>query len=74
MRAFFPTAGYLSLTNGVDVLPVYLSGTHAALPPGRTLPRQADLEVRFGEVIPVEALRALPPGSRGARAIAPPPA
>ncbi len=58
IHAFYPTAGYLSLTNGVDVLPVFLGGTHEALPPGQTLPRQADLEVRFGEVIPVEALRA----------------
>jgi long-chain acyl-CoA synthetase len=58
MHPFYPTAGYLSLQCGVDVLPVFLGGTHAALPPGRTLPRQADLEVRFGEVIAVEALRA----------------
>jgi long-chain acyl-CoA synthetase len=57
MAAFFPTAGYLALQNGVDVLPVHLAGTFEALPPGNTLPRKADLEVRFGQVIRVEDLR-----------------
>jgi long-chain acyl-CoA synthetase len=57
MGAFFPTAGYLALQNGVDVLPVHLAGTFEALPPGSTLPRKADLEVRFGQVIRVEDLR-----------------
>ena len=57
IHAFFPTAGYLALTSGVDVLPVHLSGTHQALPPGWTLPRRTSLEVRIGPVIPVETLR-----------------
>ena len=57
LHPFFPTAGYLSLSAGVDVLPVYLSGTYLALPPGGRLPRRAQLEVRFGPVIPVERLR-----------------
>ncbi|MFY3746496.1 AMP-binding protein [Anaeromyxobacter sp. Red801] len=58
MRAFYPTAGYLALQCDVDVLPIYLAGTHEALPPGRALPRRADLEVRFGEPIRVDDLRA----------------
>jgi long-chain acyl-CoA synthetase len=57
LQPFYPTAGYLALLCGVDVLPVHLSGTHEALPPGATLPKRADLEVRFGEPISVEALR-----------------
>ncbi len=58
LKPFFPTAGYLALTAGVDVLPVYLSGTHDALPPGGGLPRRGALEVRIGLPIPLAALRA----------------
>jgi long-chain acyl-CoA synthetase len=57
MRPFFPTAGYLALHCSVDVLPVHLSGTYEALPPGRSFPRRADLEVRFGQVIPLAELQ-----------------
>ena len=57
IHPFFPTAGYLALTSGVDVLPVHLSGTYQALPPGGRRPRRTTLEVRFGPAIPVEALR-----------------
>ncbi|HET6923198.1 MAG TPA: AMP-binding protein, partial [Anaeromyxobacteraceae bacterium] len=57
MAPFKPTAGYLALTCGVDVLPVYLRGTHQALPKGALIPRRGDLEVLIGQAIPVEALR-----------------
>lgn len=62
MAPFFPTAGYLSLQCGVDVLPVHLSGTHEALPPGRTFPRKADLRVRIGRPLAVAALRRMTEG------------
>jgi len=39
MGPFYPTAGYLALHGRVDVLPVWLGGTHEALPPGAGLPR-----------------------------------
>ncbi|HYG67088.1 MAG TPA: AMP-binding protein, partial [Anaeromyxobacteraceae bacterium] len=58
LAPFHPTAGYLALTNGVDTLPAFISGTHEALPPGAALPRKADLEVRFGPPIAVDDLRA----------------
>jgi long-chain acyl-CoA synthetase len=57
MAAFKPTAGYLALVCGVDALPVYLHGTHEALPKGRFWPRRADLRVLFGPPIRVEDLR-----------------
>jgi long-chain acyl-CoA synthetase len=57
LAPFFPTAGYLALHCGVDVLPVWLEGTHAALPPGRIVPRRSELVVRFGRPIPVADLR-----------------
>ncbi|HVI93455.1 MAG TPA: AMP-binding protein, partial [Anaeromyxobacter sp.] len=58
MRPFFPTAAYLALQCGVDVLPAHIGGTFEALPPGATLPKRADLEVRFGRPIAVAELRA----------------
>jgi long-chain acyl-CoA synthetase len=57
MAKFYPTAGYLALHCGVDVLPAYLAGTHEALPPGKTVPRKHALEVRFGPPIAVADLR-----------------
>jgi long-chain acyl-CoA synthetase len=57
MAEFKPTAGYLALHCGVDTLPVYLHGTHEALPPGATVPRSARLEVVIGQPIPVDDLR-----------------
>jgi long-chain acyl-CoA synthetase len=58
MQPFFPTAAYLALQCNVDVLPAYIAGTFEALPPGATLPKRADLEVRFGRPIAVADLRA----------------
>ncbi len=57
LAPFYPTAGYLALHCGVDVLPAWITGTHEALPPGRALPRKAPLEIRFGPPIPVAELR-----------------
>ena len=68
LRAFKPTAGYLALTCGVDMLPVYVKGTHEALPKGALLPRRAKLEVVIGQPIRIEDLRertAGPPQGRG---------
>ena len=35
-----PTLGYLALTYGVDMLPLYLEGTYEALPKGSVFPKQ----------------------------------
>jgi long-chain acyl-CoA synthetase len=65
LQPFFPTAGYLALSCGVDVLPVHLSGTYDALPAGARFPRRAPLEVRIGPPIPLARLRALAEGAAG---------
>jgi len=57
MARFKATAGYLALQCGVDALPLYIRGTHQALPPGQLLPRAADLEVLIGQPIRVDELR-----------------
>lgn len=46
-----PGAGMLAVMSGAPVVPVYVSGTARALPPGRALPRLTRVEVRFGPAL-----------------------
>jgi long-chain acyl-CoA synthetase len=39
MADFKPSLGYLAMTNRCGILPMYLAGTHEAMPKGRYLPR-----------------------------------
>jgi len=59
MKGFFPTAGYLALHANVDVLPVYLAGTHDVLPPGTSFfaMKPGELEVHVGPALKVDELR-----------------
>ena len=43
-----PGAGMLAVLSGAPVVPVYVSGTARALPPGRALPRPTRVTVTFG--------------------------
>ncbi|MBX2810365.1 MAG: AMP-binding protein [Myxococcales bacterium] len=51
MRPFRPTIGWLCLHQNVDVLPIWLGGTHESLPVGANLPKTGTLEVRIGEPV-----------------------
>lgn len=42
MGDFKPSLGYLALTNKCGILPMYLSGTHEAMPKGRYLPKRGE--------------------------------
>jgi long-chain acyl-CoA synthetase len=42
MADFKPSLGYLALTNKCGILPMYLHGTHEAMPKGRYLPRRGE--------------------------------
>ena len=53
-------AAVIAARNGVDIVPIYVSGTHEAMPPGQNWPRRKSarifsrrhkVEVRFGEPI-----------------------
>jgi long-chain acyl-CoA synthetase len=55
---FKPTIGYLALTYGVDVLPLYLRGTYEALPKGAIFPKGKDLSVNIGPVLSCGELKA----------------
>ncbi len=51
MVDFKPSLGYLALTNKVDVLPMYLEGTHDALPKGALLPQKREIAAHMGPVV-----------------------
>jgi long-chain acyl-CoA synthetase len=57
MTDFKPSIGYLSLTNKVDVLPMYLEGTHDALPKGSFLPQSRKIAAHVGPVCRYEDLK-----------------
>jgi long-chain acyl-CoA synthetase len=42
MADFKPSLGYLALTNKCGILPMYLHGTHTAMPKGRYLPKKGE--------------------------------
>lgn len=57
MTDFKPTLGFLALTAEVDVLPMYLDGTHDAFPKGALWPKSRELEVRIGPAITLTEMR-----------------
>jgi 1-acyl-sn-glycerol-3-phosphate acyltransferase len=54
--------GYLVSKARVGVIPVYLDGTHEALPKGALVPRRRDLGARIGRYLPPEELLRLGEG------------
>jgi long-chain acyl-CoA synthetase len=54
---FKPLVGHLALAHGVDILPVFLGGTHAAMPKGAAVPTRRDLLARIGPPLCVPDLR-----------------
>lgn len=60
MREFMPLVGHLVLNYRVDVLPLWLGGTHKALPKGAKipLPRKRKVDVRIGPPLTMEQLEA----------------
>ncbi len=57
MADFKPSIGYLALANRTDVLPMYLEGTHGALPKGSVVPKNRAIAAHIGPVIRWQALR-----------------
>jgi long-chain acyl-CoA synthetase len=62
VHEFKPLVGHLSLTYGVDILPVYVSGTREAMPKGARLPARRDLTARIGLPLTVAEMRRLTQG------------
>ncbi|HVU03916.1 MAG TPA: AMP-binding protein [Polyangiaceae bacterium] len=73
IHEFKPAIGYLAREHRVDVLPVWLGGTHGALPKGANMIRKRDLTVRIGPPIEHAEVLRLTEGmgaSEASRAIA----
>ena len=58
MEPFKPSIGYLALIHKMDVLPMYLEGTHDALPKGKLLPQNREIAAHIGPVVTYESMRA----------------
>jgi long-chain acyl-CoA synthetase len=56
---FKPMVGQLALAHEVDVLPVFLAGTHAAMPKGQALPTRREVGARIGPPLRISDLRRL---------------
>jgi len=57
MVDFKPSLGYLALSNQVDVLPMYLAGTHDALPKGSALPKNRNIAAHVGPLVTWQELK-----------------
>ena len=53
IQEFKPLVGHLALVHGVDLLPVFLGGTHAAMPKGAPVPTKRDIVARIGPPLAV---------------------
>lgn len=62
MLDFKPSVGYLALAARVGILPVYIEGTHDALPKGSAMLRARHVGVRIGRFIPIEEIERMTAG------------
>jgi long-chain acyl-CoA synthetase len=62
MHEFKASLGHLALHHDKDILPVWLGGTHAALPKGSSVPRQRAVEARIGLPLVISELKRLTQG------------
>ena len=60
MADFKPSLGYLAMTNRCGILPMYLAGTHDAMPKGRYLPKRGErVSAHVGPFLSYEDVLAL---------------
>jgi 1-acyl-sn-glycerol-3-phosphate acyltransferase len=62
VQEFKPLVGHLALVHAIDILPVFLGGTHASLPKGATVPRKRDIVARIGPPLLAADVRRLTEG------------
>jgi long-chain acyl-CoA synthetase len=73
IQEFKATVGHLALAHNIDILPVWLGGTHAALPKGAPFIQSRNLTVRIGPPLEHEELVRLTQGmsaSESSKAVA----
>jgi long-chain acyl-CoA synthetase len=62
VHEFKPIVGHLALQHRVDVLPIYLGGTHSALPKGAKVVRGRRVDARIGPVLEAKELERVTAG------------
>ncbi len=62
MTEFKPVIGYLALHARVGILPVYLHGTHEAMPKGSSILKSRKVGARIGRYLPVAELEEMTKG------------
>ena len=65
---FKPVVGYLALASRVGILPVYLVGTHEAMPKGSNIIKNREVGARIGRFLPIEELEEMTKGMARAEA------
>jgi long-chain acyl-CoA synthetase len=65
---FKPIVGQLALNQSVDILPIFLGGTHAAMPKGARIPTKREISARIGPPLCIADLRRLTEGMNRADA------
>ena len=68
MADFKPIVGYLALHAGVGILPVYLEGTHEAMPKGSNIIKNRNIGARIGRFLEVAELEEMTKGMPRAEA------
>jgi long-chain acyl-CoA synthetase len=68
MAEFKPVIGYLALHAGVGILPVYLHGTHEAMPKGSNIIKARKVGARIGRYLSIEELEDMTKGMPRAEA------
>jgi long-chain acyl-CoA synthetase len=68
VHEFKSAVGHLALHHKVDILPVWLGGTHRALPKGATVPKHRAVEARIGAPLEAAELERLTRGAAAAEA------
>ena len=68
MADFKPVIGYLALHAGVGILPVYLEGTHEAMPKGSNIIKNRRIGARIGRYLEVSELEEMTKGMPRAEA------
>ncbi|HYJ10773.1 MAG TPA: AMP-binding protein [Polyangiaceae bacterium] len=68
VHEFKSAVGHLALHHNIDILPIWLGGTHQALPKGSTVPKNRNVEARIGAPLEPGEMKRLTAGLSAAEA------
>jgi long-chain acyl-CoA synthetase len=68
VHEFKSAVGHLAKHHNIDILPIFLGGTHRALPKGATVPKHREVEARIGAPLEAREMQRLTEGLSAAEA------